>query len=344
MSIAVECPSCRASFGVGYGHAGRRGRCPKCRGEVVVPSPVEATGPQAVELFNRFFMDSVSLIQPLPLPPDLPAAPTDLKAAKAALVDARRDMEVLREDNLAALARLNVLAPRAFKAEAALLMLRAGCRLTPSEFLLQEATPVAAEAALATALDGIRRLSASFEPFQEAAARRLAITVAMLQDDRVLARVSGGPTRRICTHTVYPTAAYLGRQVVATQSELMHANQVVAQLAVVAVRAKGKAMEAFAEPVDKACRKLGRQLESIRGMLAATRHSPLLDEDGPITLVEHILPRMPRHDSPVELMETADRVQEAVTDLHRHLIGRLAVGAEEVEKALGLDPLKSAAD
>ncbi|WP_165250155.1 hypothetical protein [Paludisphaera soli] len=340
MSIAVECPSCRGSFRVAYGHAGRRGRCPKCQEEVVVPSPAEATGPQAVEAFDRFFMDSISLIQPLPLPPELPVAPADLKAAKAELIDARRDMEVAQEANLAALGRLNVLAPRAVKAEAAALLLRSGVRIAPAEFDLREATPLAAEAALAAAKEGIRRLESAFEPFQEAAARRLAIALALLQDDRVAERVAGGPTRRSGSRTIYPTAAYLARQVVESQSGLMHANQVVAQVALMAVQAKAKALESFGEAAAKSCRALGDRLAAIRRTLAATDHSPLLDADGPLTLEQHLLPVMPPLDSPIQLMQAADQVLDGVTDLHRHLIGRLAIAAEEVEKVLGLGPLK----
>ena len=39
MPIATECPSCRATFRVKDEHAGKRGRCPKCKHVFVVPAP-----------------------------------------------------------------------------------------------------------------------------------------------------------------------------------------------------------------------------------------------------------------------------------------------------------------
>lgn len=47
MPIVVVCGSCQASFGAKDSDAGKRGRCPKCRGEIVVPDPEGATPPPA---------------------------------------------------------------------------------------------------------------------------------------------------------------------------------------------------------------------------------------------------------------------------------------------------------
>ena len=39
MPIIVVCGHCQASFGAKRADAGKRGKCPKCRGEIVVPLP-----------------------------------------------------------------------------------------------------------------------------------------------------------------------------------------------------------------------------------------------------------------------------------------------------------------
>jgi len=38
MSIAVTCPKCSASFKAKDEHAGKKAKCPKCGGPIVVPS------------------------------------------------------------------------------------------------------------------------------------------------------------------------------------------------------------------------------------------------------------------------------------------------------------------
>lgn len=39
MPIAFACPSCQANINVSDAAAGRRGKCPQCKGPIVVPSP-----------------------------------------------------------------------------------------------------------------------------------------------------------------------------------------------------------------------------------------------------------------------------------------------------------------
>lgn len=49
---------------------------------------------------------------------------------------------------------------------------------------------------------------------------------------------------------------------------------------------------------------------------------------------------MPGPDQPIELVTAASNAVDELTTLYRHILGRLAVAVEEVEKVLGLPPLE----
>jgi predicted Zn finger-like uncharacterized protein len=46
MPISVECPSCLATFRVKEEYAGKRGRCPSCKGLVAIPSAPASPQPE----------------------------------------------------------------------------------------------------------------------------------------------------------------------------------------------------------------------------------------------------------------------------------------------------------
>ena len=64
MPITFSCPSCQASLTLSDAAAGRRGKCPHCKAELVVPSPGVTTAPP---LFTA--------APPPPPPPPLPPLP-----------------------------------------------------------------------------------------------------------------------------------------------------------------------------------------------------------------------------------------------------------------------------
>jgi hypothetical protein len=339
MPIQVTCPACASSFKLGEEHAGRRVKCPKCKGPLALPAPPEAAGIQATLAFDKFFLDSLALTQPIPLPAEHPPAPDDLSAAKAALIDARQDMQVRREEHVAALERSNVVHVRAVKAEAAVLLLKAGQKIRAEEFDLDAPTLASAEAALASARDARRRLDQALEPFAESAARRLTTTVGLLERDDVAERGAGGPIRRVEAHTIYSTAAFLATQVVGETPSLMRSMQVLGHL-VLRIQAEKKPKDALLEAAYEVALRLRGEVDALRRRFGQTSATFLRDEDGePIPLADYLVPEMPPAQEVVQLMEPADRVIDAICTTYRHVLGRLAVSAEEVERLLGLPPL-----
>ncbi|QEH34605.1 hypothetical protein OJF2_31460 [Aquisphaera giovannonii] len=343
MPIDVECPACTSKFNLGEEHAGRRVKCPKCRGSIPVPSTPEADSIQAGIAFEKFTLDAMALTQPLPLPAEYPPAPKDLAEAKAEVIDARRDMQVLRGENLSALLRWNTVHPRAEKAEAAALLLRAGLKIKAEEFELDTPTLAAAEAAVARWRESERRVISSLEPFAEALARRLAATVGLLERDDVAERGAGGPARRVEARAIYPTAAFLATQVAGQTPGVMSSIRVLAHL-VLRIRDEKKPKEALLEAAYAVAQRLLGRIDDLRRSLGRTTASFIQDEDGPVPLARLFIPEMPAAEDVINLMEAADQVTDRIFTMYRHVLGRLAVSAEEVERLLGLPPLKAEED
>lgn len=75
MTIAVECNACQTRFRAGKEHAGRKGKCPKCGGPILIPAaaatvtPAKPAAPSAVTATP---LRQVPMAQPLanPMPPN----------------------------------------------------------------------------------------------------------------------------------------------------------------------------------------------------------------------------------------------------------------------------------
>lgn len=64
MAIPVTCPSCAVTFKAKDEFAGKKAKCPKCGGRIVVPSPFHGG-------------DTVRMPPPLKRPPDKPKPADD---------------------------------------------------------------------------------------------------------------------------------------------------------------------------------------------------------------------------------------------------------------------------
>ncbi len=96
MPIPVDCPACRASFRVGDQHAGKAGRCPRCREVVRVPQarPAQAE----VEVEETYGLDDPSLAAPARAAAVRAATRASAKVASPALAPSRptrTPMEIL---------------------------------------------------------------------------------------------------------------------------------------------------------------------------------------------------------------------------------------------------------
>ncbi|MFO0952336.1 MAG: hypothetical protein U0835_14535 [Isosphaeraceae bacterium] len=340
MSIEARCPSCAFAFKVSEDQAGRRGKCPKCKADMTIPAPPEAAGVQAQRAFDRFFVESFSLSQPLPLPPEMPAAPADLKAAKAELIDARESMEAVAADHLAALGRWNVVSERDVLAYTASLLLEAGVRIKAADFELPEATVAAAKAGCAAASEGMARLRPTFEAFADAAARRMSVALGLLQNEQVAGRVAGGPIRRTASQNIYPTAAFLAKHAAGETPALMKCQKLLARMIMSIQEGKNSNNRRLLEATADVSTALYVQAKKFQQLLAGTNATPFLNEEGEaVPIYQFVIPHVPEPNEVLDLLQAVDHATDQLFTLYRHSVGRLAVAAEEVEKVLGLAPL-----
>jgi hypothetical protein len=302
----------------------------------------QAANLEGHEAFGRFFLDALGVMQPLPLPEAYPAAPPDLKAAKRGLVEARSAMLEARDGNVAALSRRGELHEKAILAEAAGTLLKAGVKIKAADFGLAAATPQEADAAGETAEAESRALSTAFDPFEAAAARRLALALGLLESDAVAARMPDGPARRDEAHALYPCAALLGGRLVRDLPPVLRAQQVVVRLVQACVQGNRQKDDVMVNACLRAGRQLHDRLEELRWKLGDSVIYPFEHAQEEISLDRFALPIVPQGDALGDVIEAGGEAIERIGTLYRRVLGRLAVTAEEVERAVGLQPLETA--
>lgn len=299
-----------------------------------------AANQQGHEAYGRFFLEGFGALQALPLPESYPVAPPDLKAAKRALMGARADMTSAREANLAALERWNELHNRATEAEAATALLKAGNRIKAADFGLDEATEEAAESAGLRAESALRKLAGTLEPFEVAASRRLFLALGLLESDAVASRVPDGPARRDEARALYPCAVHLGHRLAQELPPMLRARQALGSLCETFQKGNNAKNPTLINAILRAGSRLSDRLHELRWKIGDTIAYPFEHAQAEMTLARFILPPvLPQKDEIAELLQVSDQAVEKLLTLHRRVLGRLAVTAEEVERTVGLSPL-----
>jgi hypothetical protein len=278
-------------------------------------------------------------MRPLPLPFEYPTAPADLRVAKKALIAARTDLELAREEAAGALRRWGEWQARAVAAEVASTLLKTGVRLKVDEFGLAAPTLGAAESAAHEADAALDELGTSLSAFEATAARRLAIALGMLESDEVAARVSEGRARRDEARALYPCAAHLGGRVVGELPTLLRAQQVLNDLLARYQAGKNQNNQPLINAVLRGGRGLRDRLEELKWKVGDTIPYPFEHAREDMTLGKFALPTVPHHEALGDLLGASGEAIDSLLDIHRRALGRLAVTTEEVERVLGLKPI-----
>ena len=306
--------------------------------ELVETQAVAQEGHVAAE---RFFLKALPMSRPLALPPNYPAAPSDPKGAKHALVNARTDQQAAREDCLAANERDSGIHARLVQTDAAVILLKSGNTLAADDWRLRAPTLRAAESARDEASAELRDLAVQFEPFATAATRRLTQALAMLQLDAVANRAADGRERREeARSSVYPCAAHLAANVVSPLVRVLRAQQVLGLLVARCTEGNNAANQPLINAVLRGAGDLSERLRELRSKLGDTIDYPFEHAREDITLGRFALPAvLPAETDVVGLLETANTAIDRLMGLYRRALGRLTVTAEEVERVLGLGPI-----
>jgi len=209
-------------------------------------------------------------MQRLPLAWDYPKPPSDPKAAKAALVKARDDLQAAREENLASLKQWNEVHGKAINAETALTLLKAGNKIKAAEFGLKTATTAAAESARDRLDAEGRHLVETCAPFESAAARRLSAALAILEADAVASRIPDGRVRREECHALYTCVAHLGGTVTIAMGPVVRGHVVLGRLLSIYQQGKNEQNQPLINAILRAARRLHELLEEFRWRIGDT--------------------------------------------------------------------------
>jgi len=295
---------------------------------------------EGFEAGNRFFLGALNAGQKLPLPWDYPKLPDDPAAAKRALVRARDELQAALPDHVGACERASEIRNQLYLAELALTFLKCNIPIDAAPFELKEATSRSAEGARDKAERELLKLESTSEPFVAAAAARLTHALAILQADPVADRVESGRERREEARALYLCAAHLGASVAGPLLRVAHHRRLLMG-AVQAIQAsKDQQNELLLNAVTRAAGKLHEVLEEFRWKVGDTIYYPFEHAQEEITLARFALPdTLPDRNDVAGLLNASQEAIDRLAGLYVRALGRLAVAAEEVERALGLPPI-----
>ena len=291
---------------------------------------------------GRFFLGALDMTRSLPMRDTYPAAAADLSAAKRSLAAARATLQSAREGYLASSRRMEELGNRLVQTELAIVLLKADVKIKASDFDLRVATIPAAESARDRAETELRRLaeSAAQDPFASAAMVRLTSALALLEDDRVADRVPDGRGRRDEARVLYRCTAHLASTVMPQLARLAQSRSVLMGAFQSYEAGKDPKNQPRINAVLRAASDLRDRLEEIRWKVGDGIDYPFEHADENVTLGKFAFPPLiPAKDDIGGLMEASGEAISRLAGLHGRALGRLALAAEEVERALGLPPI-----
>jgi predicted Zn finger-like uncharacterized protein len=306
--------------------------------EVVADLAVAQEGHTAI---RRYFLGSLGMLQPLPLASSVePASPTLLAAARDRLSSARDIMLQLREANEATDAPWDDAQGRAMKAEVARVLLLTGNKVKAAEHGLTRARLPEAEEARDRALADRRLQTEARHPFEQAAASRLTMALRLLESEAFAARVPDAEILRDEARALLPCAGFLARQAVPLLADLQwHFGVLHATLAQVG-QTNGQPSESLVNAVLRASGALHESLTLLQTRLGTHEPYPFEHARDDMTLARHILPpSLPTPRDAYDLYQVAQGAMGRVSEVYGRTLSRLAVAAEAVESALGLEPI-----
>jgi hypothetical protein len=310
--------------------------------EVAELVETQAAAQEGAVAAGRFFLGALDMTRQLPMPDESPAPPADLPAAKKALAGARESLRAAREGYQESSRRLQELRGRLVQAELAVVLLKADVKVKASDLGLPVATARAAESARDQAEAELRRLadSDSKDPFAAAAVARLIGALSLLEDDRVADRVPDGRDRRDEARALYRCTAHLASEVMPQLAWLARSRSVLAGAIEVYNTGQDPKNQPRINAILRAASDLRDRLEETHWKVGDGIAYPFEHASEDVSLGQFAFPPLiPAKDDIGGLMEASGEVIDRLAGLHGRALGRLALAAEEVERAVGLPPI-----
>lgn len=279
---------------------------------------------------QRYFGRLVSAGRPLSLGPAFPPAAAPLAEAMVALQGSREVLERLRAEADETAGRMLSAHARLIAARGAGAVLAAGFRVDAARVGIAAAHASAAEAAATQALDERRREEEALEPARRALKQRLTSALSLLDEPEVAGKL-GDPARRTREAEVLLRALAAVDSQASAIAAIGDGHGTVTPLLFVEASDDDAAQRCYRH-VQSQLRTLDLVLERLLASLEAVPY-PFEHALGGLSLGAFLASDMPPRDDEIATYRRVEHTLARLYDFHDRALGRLAVIAEEVEKA-----------
>lgn len=289
----------------------------------------------AQKALDRYFQTRVPIMQPLQVPEAADEAPANPKECLQRVRDCREEM-------LKHVENYKVLAKRFLKAEQtivqtneALALMDVGIRVKRGTFGLRLGTQKEAKEKFKRGRPAMQNLATSMMTFETAASDRLTAALQLLHLPQIQQRIENGDGLCFETRQVVPDLRFISD----LMPEMPTMFIMYRRIMVLLIHSKGQQNNrSFIETAIKQMERLHDRLQSVQSRLHG-KYYPLDHHQADLTLEQYALPHLPDKHAPGHLTFVAGELFERLAGLQVRLFARLAYAAEQVEQAVGLDPL-----
>jgi hypothetical protein len=295
----------------------------------------QGTEIEAGKALDRFFPGRFHSLRPPLLHDTYLAPPDDPRQVLAQLKQARRQML----DAAAAYSRdcrLFVEADKAgIEAAQAAALLATGFKISRKEFSTPIRDEDAARHALADTLRQQRQLAESMQPYERAAGQRIFAALTLLHAPQVAAKIEDAKqAQQRSAQLLSALSALIGQYRILFELRNAHATQ-----AALLSRLDGnEENQRLIKALLKRTASVANHLRQLRTTFARHRY-PFDHAKGETTIGNYLVEALPSNDQLPEALQTSETLLERLPSLYCRILGRLVTVVENVEKALGLDPL-----
>jgi len=290
---------------------------------------------EAGKALDRYFQVHVPVMRPLPLPEEAGAAPDDPRDCIAKVRQSREEM-LEQVEQYKDLSKRFVHAEQAVtQTNEALALYDVGIRIAPGTFGLATGDVDEAEDKLDRARPGLAHLALRMLTFENAASERMAAALQLLHLPQIQQRFDNGEQLWLETRQIFPESRFISGLMGEMPTLRILFRRVLVLL--YSIPSSGENRELFDTILDQ-MERLHKRLRTIQKRLKG-QYYPLDHHKADMTLKEYALPVLPSPQDPGHLADVTSELFEKLSGLQIRLFARLAFAAEQVEKAIGLEPL-----
>ncbi|HKM54301.1 MAG TPA: M48 family metallopeptidase [Isosphaeraceae bacterium] len=290
------------------------------------------------EALKRFFLGRFNAVRAIPMAEETPTCPADPKTAVRRLKQVRGELPTAQASYGAAVELHGSALGKLIRAEAASMLSKAHFKFKATDYELPAATLEAARSASESASRVMTEQTAALAPFEHLCSDRLSTALSLLEVDAAARRLADPEGWRREVRSLYPVASFLAIRIWPKLLPLLQAR--VALLAVLKQYEGNEQNQRLNDAILRGGRELKDRLQELSTALQGGMLYPFDHAQGEVTLGRFAIPSVPDSSAIGDLLRVGETALDRLVPLYARILGRLALAAEEVERALGLPPLE----